>query len=197
MVRSRWVLATLTAALLALAAVPEGAEAQHCRRSRGDRDGDCRPDRRRDRDEDRDRQRGGGGVEFGVRGGYDFEEDTGLAGAQLRVPLAYQLLVSPSFDVFFEDSRTEWQANADLVLRPAGLAGVYGGIGAAFLNGDFDGSGDGETEAGFNVLLGLDGGRVGGSTVRPFAEGRWTNVEDYDAFRLALGFNVPVSGRLW
>jgi len=31
--------------------------------------------------------------------------------------------------------------------------------------------------------------------VPPFVEGRWTSVDDYDAFRLVAGFNVPISGR--
>ena len=182
MVRFRIV---MMAALLGLAAAQE-AEAQ-CRYR--DRHGECR-----ERRESRGERRGWGSpVEFGVRGGYDFEEETALAGAQLRVPLASQLLLSPSFDVFFDDARTQWQLNGDLVLRPHRLAGVYGGLGVAFLNGDFEGSGDSDTEVGLNVLVGLEGSWVGGTTVRPFAEGRWTNVDDYDVFRLSAGINVPVS----
>ena len=80
-------------------------------------------------------------AQFGVRGGYDFEEDVGSAGAQLRIPLVPQLLLVPSADVFFGDGddeggAAEWQLNGDLVLRPAGLGGLYGGAGVAFLNRD-------------------------------------------------------------
>lgn len=133
-------------------------------------------------------------VEFGVRGGFDFEEDAGTAGTQFRIPLARQLLLSPSADVLFADAATEWQVNVDALLRPTALGGVYGGAGVAFLNGDLDRSGSGETEVGANLVLGIESGRVSGTSVRPFAEGRWTTVSDYDTFRLALGINVPVSG---
>lgn len=166
----------------------------------------CERDRDRDRDRDRrDRDRRGpwrdaGPIEFGVRGGYDFEEDGGTAGAQFRIPLVRQLAIVPSADVFFDESDTEWQINADAVVRPDALAGLYFGAGAAFLNRDFDPldlDDDSETEVGFNLLVGLDGGRISGSSLRPFVEGRWTTVEEYDAFRLNVGINVPVSGRGW
>lgn len=133
-------------------------------------------------------------VEFGVRGGFDFEEDVGTAGTQFRIPLARQLLLSPSADVFFDSADTEWQVNADALLRPDALGGVYGGVGVAFLNLDLDRDGDAGTEVGANVVLGIESGRVSGTSVRPFAEGRWTHVDDYDAFRLAVGINVPISG---
>jgi len=139
-----------------------------------------------------------GPVEFGVRGGYDFEEDGGMAGAQLRVPVIRQLAIVPSADVFFDNddaAASEWQLNLDAVLRPDALAGLYLGAGVGFLNRDFvdDEAEDNETETGFNLLVGLDGGRIGSTSLRPFAEGRWTSVDDYDAFRLVAGFNVPIS----
>lgn len=134
-----------------------------------------------------------GPVEFGVRGGYDFEEEVGMAGAQVRVPLVSFLAVAPSFDVFFDESDSEWQGNADLLVRPRELSGLYGGGGAAFLRRDFDADGEEETEVGWNLLVGLDGGRIADTRLRPFAEARWSDVEDYDAFRLVAGINVPVS----
>jgi len=143
-------------------------------------------------------------AQFGVRGGYDFEEDVGSAGAQLRIPLVPQLLLVPSADVFFGDGddeggAAEWQLNGDLVLRPAGLGGLYGGVGVAFLNRDGvengdDEDDDGGTEVGYNLLVGLESGRIGGTSLRPFVEARWTAVDDYQPFRLVAGFNVPISG---
>ncbi|HEX2094739.1 MAG TPA: hypothetical protein VHG28_20210 [Longimicrobiaceae bacterium] len=140
-------------------------------------------------------------VQFGVRGGYDFEEDVGLAGAQIRIPLAPQIAVSPSADVFFGDDEdgdgTEWQLNADLLVRPYALGGLYGGIGVAFMNRDFDPDDfdeDSETEVGYNLLVGIESGPLSGSTLRPFAEARWTGIDDYIPFRLVAGFNVPISG---
>lgn len=146
---------------------------------------------RGDRHRDRDRQPASV-IEFGVRGGYDFGQDGGTAGAQLRIPLIPQLAIVPSGDVFFDDSPTEWQLNADVALRPRMLGGVYGGAGAAFVEHDFTGTGEDQTEVGYNLFVGLDGGRMLASRLRPFVEARWTGVEDYDPFRLVAGFNVPL-----
>jgi hypothetical protein len=180
-------------AMLALFAAGElSAQRERCRRS--GRVTVCERDR--DHDRRRDWRDGAGPVEFGIRGGYDFEEDVGTAGAQVRIPLIRGLAIVPSADVFFEDSPSDWQINLDAVVRPPSLAGLYFGVGAGFLSRDFedDFEEDKDTEVGLNLLAGIEGGRVGGSSLRPFAEGRWTSVEDYDAFRLAVGINVPISG---
>jgi hypothetical protein len=184
--------------MLALFAAGElSAQRERCRRYRDGRVTICERDRDRDHDRRRDWRRDAGPVEFGVRGGYDFEEDVGTAGAQVRIPLVRGLAIVPSADVFFDDSPSEWQLNLDAVVRPPSLAGLYFGVGAGFLSSDFDESDldeDTETEVGLNLLAGIEGGRVGGTTVRPFAEGRWTNIDNYEAFRLAVGINVPISG---
>jgi hypothetical protein len=197
-------------------AAADAAEAQQCRTTvvRGRRVTECKDnDRARERERDRERDKARErareavrtrtrvryareAVQFGVRGGYDFEQDVGTAGAQLRLPLAPQLTLAPSADVFFQDEGSNWQLNTDLLLRPYALGGVYGGIGVAFLNREdldrFDS--DAETEVGYNLLVGIESGRFAGSTLRPFAEARWTGVDDYNAFRLVAGFNVPISG---
>lgn len=151
---------------------------------------------RRHRDRDRDRPgwwERRGPVEFGVRAGNDFEEDVGSAGAQLRVPLVRALHLVPSGDVFFDDARVEWQVNTDVAVQPEALGGIYLGGGAAFASGDFDADGDEGVEIGYNLLVGLHAsGRLFDTSVRPFVEGRWTEVEDFDPFRLVLGINVPV-----
>jgi hypothetical protein len=134
-------------------------------------------------------------VEFGVRGGFDFDESTGSAGAQVRIPLGAPIFLVPSGDVYFNDARTQWQVNGDLLFQPRELGGIYAGVGAAFVNRDFDTPGERATRAGFNLVAGLRGARLSGTSVRPFAEGRWTQVADYRPFRLALGIDVPVSGR--
>jgi|GEM_PF-841015 len=194
---TRWPLFLLTLLLLGA----QGLDAQ-CRDSRGRRDRDCR-----DRDHDRQRSRtvvvhrtssSHAAVQFGVRGGYDFRDEVGSGGAQFRVPLVPQVALSPSADVFFGDEGPDWQLNADLLFRPHVLAGVYGGIGAALVNREVEGFRDGdrdddETEAGVNLVAGMEGGRVSGSTLRPFVELRWTLMEDDSPFRLVAGFNVPVS----
>ena len=194
---TRWPFFLLTLLLLGA----QGLDAQ-CRDSRGRRDRDCRD---RDRDRDRDRSRvvvvhrssSPTAVQFGVRGGFDFRDEVGSGGAQFRIPLVPQVALSPSADVFFGDGGPDWQLNADLLFRPHVLAGVYGGLGVAFVNREHDrfapDEGDDETEVGVNLVGGLEGGRISGSTLRPFVELRWTAVEDYSPFRLVAGFNVPVS----
>lgn len=183
----------LLVCLAVMAAVGVQDLAAQCR-TRGNRT-ECR-DRSRTWVVVRERQapRARPGPQFGVRGGYDFEEDVGSAGAQLRIPVVAQLLVVPSADVFFGDGAS-WQLNGDLALRPDDLAGVYGGVGVALLNRD-DPEGpddDRETEVGYNLFLGLESGRFRGTSVRPFVEARWTGVDDDVPFRLAAGFNVPIS----
>ncbi len=133
-------------------------------------------------------------IEFGVRGGYDFDRDTGSAGAQFRIPLVRQVAVVPSADVFFAEDGgdTDWQINADLMVKPDGFGGIYGGAGAAFLRSDFDGDNEQSFEAGYNLFVGVDGGRLFDTRLRPFAEARWSSVDNRDPFRLAVGINTPV-----
>jgi len=134
-------------------------------------------------------------VEFGVRGGYDFDDRVGSAGAHVRVPIAEPIHLVPSGDVFFDDARTQWQFNGDLLLRPRQLGGLYGGVGVAFVNRDFEFPGTRATRAGYNLVAGLRGARLSGTNVRPLVEARWTQVEGYNPFRMTAGIDVPISGR--
>lgn len=152
----------------------------------------------RDRDHDRRRHRDSfwrdrGPVELGIRGGYDFEDGQGSVGAQLRVPVVRQFALEPSFDAYLGDEGASWQANLDGLIRPRILGGLYGGGGLALLRADVDGSGA-ETNAGWNLVAGIDGGNLARSALRPFAEARWTGMDDFNGFRLVAGVNVPVSG---
>jgi hypothetical protein len=131
-------------------------------------------------------------VEFGVRGGYDFDDGVGSAGAQFRIPLVRQLPLVPSGDVYFGDSLTDWQVNVDLMAVPDELGGLYAGVGAAFVDRDFDLADDHEVRAGYNLVAGIDGRQLFDTRIRPFAEARWTHVDEYDPFRLVAGINVPV-----
>jgi hypothetical protein len=145
---------------------------------------------------DRNERHGGwsdvGPAQFGIRGGYDFGESTGVAGAQVRIPIIRQLFLAPSGDVFFDESATEWQLNADLAARPAAFGGIYAGAGAAFMKRDEGIGGDDEVEVGYNLFAGIDGGSILDTRLIPFVEARWTGVDDYDPFRLMVGFNVPL-----
>ena len=152
--------------------------------------------RRRHRHRDRDRAEwweGRGPVEFGVRAGNDFEEDVGSAGAQLRIPLVRQLLLVPSGDVFFGDARDGVAAQR----RPDGAAGAARrplrrgrrGLRAARLRPRRRRR---RWSAGYNLVLGMGGGRLLDTRVQPFAEGRWTDMDHYQPFRLVVGIDVPV-----
>lgn len=147
----------------------------------------------RDRGSDAYR-RAGGAAEFGVRGGYDFDAEVGSAGSQVRIPIIRQLLLVPSGDVFFSDgdAGADWQLNADLLARPDELGGLYVGAGAAFMREDFDGDAEEEVEVGYNLLAGMEAGALLRTRLRPFAEARWTFVEDLDPFRIVFGLNAPV-----
>jgi hypothetical protein len=145
----------------------------------------------RDGDRHRRTQRAGP-PELGVRGGYDFGDDSAMAGVQVRIPIIPQLFLLPSADVFFDDSPSEWQANLDLAVRPRALGGIYGGAGVAFLDREFTVGEDGETQVGYNIFAGLDGGQILETRLRPYVEARWSGVDDYEPFRLVVGGNVPL-----
>jgi len=179
-------------ALLAVGAVQAQAQ-DRCRRYVNGRVVVCS----RDRDEhDREYRRrwGRDAVVFGVRGGFDFEDDQASAGAQIRVPVVHQFAVAPSFDVFLGDEGANWQFNADGIIKPDMLGGLYIGGGAAVLRREFDPVEGEETKLGWNALVGIDAQRIADTSLRPFAEGRWTGVGDFSSFRLVAGFNVPISG---
>ncbi len=191
----RLILAGLAAA--ALLTIPQAAEAQR-RRPRFPRG---RPGR-------------GGYVapffpralpEFGLRGGYDFDTNSGSLGADFRLPVGRRghFALAPSGDLFFNSPGHDWQLNLDGELR-APLVGLYGGGGGALIHHVFPGTiltpGSGpiaerETRAGWNLFAGLE---PSFAPIRPFVETRWTFQGDhYSAFRLVGGLHVPIGGRAW
>ena len=142
-----------------------------------------------------------GPVQFGVRGGYSFDEEVGSAGTQFRIPIVSQFWIVPSADVFLGDSATtDWQINGDAVIAPSALGGLYGGIGAALLDHGDQPEDEGEEEDdenddprwGLNLFAGLDGGSLFEASLRPFAEARWTLLDETSPFRLSFGINVPI-----
>jgi hypothetical protein len=184
-------LLVLTVALLGASAAPSDAQRTRCWRMRDGRMVRCEHDSHRGR-----RRHVREPVELGVRGGYDFDADAGTFGGQLRIPVAGPVALVPSLDVSLDRAGPPWQANADVVVRPDRLAGLYAGVGAGFVHLEDPLDGDHDTEVGLNLLAGLDGGRLAGTRLRPFAEGRWTRIDDdRDAFRLVAGVSVPVAGR--
>lgn len=125
---------------------------------------------------------------LGPRISYHFDaEEVGL-GAQLGLPVARQLEFYPSFDVFFVDPGSLWALNADLKYRFGGEGWdwLYTGGGLNITNTSFNG--DDETDAGLNLLLGVESLR---GWVHPFAEGRLI-IGDETAFQLSGGLNFTL-----
>ncbi len=129
--------------------------------------------------------RGALGLTGGIRGGRDFENHAWSAGAQVGLPLGNQLELRPSGDYYFGDQTPfRWQLNADGIIRFGPGRSVYGGGGAAFtrvrpLS---------QTKTGYNLFFGFDIGPSGARS-KPFAEFRWTFVNNTSPFRLVVGFN--------
>jgi hypothetical protein len=131
-----------------------------------------------------------GPIEFGVRGGRDFENHAWSLGGQVRVPIGQSLELRPSGDFFFpKEGKTGRQLNADAALR-FGDGGFYAGGGLAFV----DLAESGGKKRGHNLFFGLSDRP--GKTVTSFAEFRWTFYDETSPFRLALGFNYGLA-TLW
>ena len=118
--------------------------------------------------------------QLGLRGGYDYDVGMWSAGGQARWPLgrrgSYQLV--PSGDVFFADGEADWQGNADLIFSPGRRGGFYFGFGSGYSSRAVD------SAQVFNRLVGFNLSR------RLYMEGRWTNIDGKNIFRLAVGYNI-------
>ncbi|HEX6617110.1 MAG TPA: hypothetical protein VF046_12475 [Gemmatimonadales bacterium] len=125
-----------------------------------------------------------GPISLGPRVGRDFENHAWTAGGQVSIPLGRNLEIRPSGDFFFpKHGSTGWQANGDAAIHFGQGGGLYGGGGVAFFH-----PGGGETSTGYNLFFGLSTAAPSDRS-KPFAEFRWTFVNDTSPFRLALGLN--------
>lgn len=151
------------AALLVLLVAPAPARAQHRRGGTGLLSGP---------------------VSIGARVGRDFENHAWSVGGQVSVPVGRNLELRPSGDLFFpKDGDTGWQANGDAAFHLGQGGGLYAGGGVALAH-----PGGGQTKTGYNLFFGLSTAAPH-DQLKPFAEFRWTFVNDTSPFRLALGFN--------
>jgi hypothetical protein len=124
-----------------------------------------------------------GPITIGPRVGRDFENHAWSLGGQIGVPVGKRLELRPSGDVFFpKHGDTGWQLNADAAIHLGQGGGLYAGGGVAFSH-----PGGGKTKTGYNLFFGL-GTSPPLQRLKPFAEFRWTFVNDTSPFRLALGF---------
>jgi hypothetical protein len=121
----------------------------------------------------------------GVRGGRDFENHAWSLGAQVGFRVQDRFEFRPSADYFFGDRTPfRWQANTDGAITFGPGRSIYAGGGAAFVKvRPLD-----KVKTGYNVFFGLNLARAQ-SRNRPFAEFRWTWVNDTSPFRLAVGYS--------
>jgi hypothetical protein len=124
----------------------------------------------------------------GVRGTYDFDAHIFGIGGQAELPLSRVLRFVPSGEVHLGDERG-WQANADVAIS---LLLLRAGGGLALVDDPRTGSLDDDPELGLNLFAGIQAPPRRGARLRPFAEARWTHLENHTPFRLVAGINVPL-----
>lgn len=128
-----------------------------------------------------------GPISIGARAGRDFENHAWSLGGQISIPVGSRFELRPSGDFFFPKKGDHgWQANGDAAVHLGQGGGLYAGGGVAFFH-----PGGGETHTGYNLFFGLSTAPPL-DRLKPFAEFRWTFVNDTSPFRLALGFNYAL-----
>lgn len=123
----------------------------------------------------------------GFHGGYDFDAENFSLGVQGEIPVRRFFRLAPSGDLYFGDD-TYWQLNADIIL---GIPFIHPGGGLAVADGARVKSES--TEIGYNLFIQVQPMRRRAKlALRPYAEIRWTFVNDEEIFRLALGIGIPI-----
>lgn len=117
---------------------------------------------------------------FGVRGGYNFDAEDGLIGAQLHFPLSSSIEFYPSFDYYFADGDV-LGFSGDLKFRTPGTP-LYLGGGLNLLHSS------GNSDTGFDLFAGVET-RYG--QTHPFIEGRFL-VHDNSSFQVLFGINMTL-----
>lgn len=103
-----------------------------------------------------------------------------------------------SGDYFLSEGVSQWQANADAGFRPLPTELIYGGIGLSIARRVLEPQERPGplTRPGVNLLGGIATPRQLRSSIRPYAEARWTFIRDYDRqFSLVGGINVRLGKR--
>lgn len=122
-----------------------------------------------------------------ARLGRHFGLDAWSLGAGGLIPVESTLMLAPSADYYFDDTRS-WQVNLDAMARSRGATQLSAGVGAAAAHRPFQ-HGDEmveETRIGFNVVLSLSS-RRGRAGAWPFLDARWTRVQGRASFLLVTG----------
>lgn len=126
---------------------------------------------------------------IGPHGGYNFDSEDFLVGAQLSIPIAYNFELYPSFNYYFTDPGTQLGFNGDVKYRipTASRLYVYLGGGVNLLHRSGGGL-TSESDWGGNVLGGFE--TLLGRT-HPFVEGRML-LHGNEAFQLLAGLNITL-----
>ncbi len=150
------------------------------------------------------RGRGSGGQlsarvvpEVGIRGGFDFDLEAVGIGTQVRLPAGPFAELVPSGDYYFGSDQTAWQANLDFVFRFGFRQVLYGGVGGAIAHRAFEVDNvpvlPTETKAAFNLSVGIATPRFRRARLRPYAEARWSFVNEFDTqFAIVAGMNLAL-----
>lgn len=124
---------------------------------------------------------------LGFRGGYQFDREEALIGAQVMLPLSDMVELYPSFDYYLTDGSGSMVGfNVDLKLRSVGRSALYVGGGLNMLRASGGGSAD--TDTGGNLFMGLES-RTG--AVHPFFEVRGL-LRDNSAVQIVGGLNFSL-----
>jgi hypothetical protein len=118
---------------------------------------------------------------FGIHGGYNFDLEEGLIGAQMHMPVGRSIEFYPSFDYYLVNSGSLVGFNGDLKFRSPGTPLYFGG-GLNIL------SGGGNSNTGFNLFGGFET-RYG--RTHPYVEGRGV-FQDNSSFQLLFGINITL-----
>jgi len=125
---------------------------------------------------------------LGFRGGYNFDRNDALIGAQVSLPVSRLVEAYPSFDYYLTSgSGSTVGFNLDLKLRSMGMSSVwYVGGGLNVLR--TSGGGFSNSDTGGNLFVGLES-RVG--SVHPFFEVRGL-LHDQSAVQIVGGLNFTL-----
>lgn len=118
---------------------------------------------------------------FGVHGGYNFDSDVWLIGAQLHMPVSRSIEFYPSFDCYLVNVGSLVGFNADLKFRSRGTPLYFGG-GLNVLRAS------GNSDTGFDLFGGFE---TRYERTHPYVEGRGL-FHGNSSLQLLFGLNVTL-----
>lgn len=134
----------------------------------------------------------------GVRAGWDYNAQSTVVGAQIRVPAlpSGHVEIVPNGDVSFLNGLREYQGGVDAVVVSGGRhGGAYVGGGFAWRNTIWEVGSPRETRRAPVTVAGVRSGTLGGAPFGTQLEMRWIWLDGpYKPRVLTLGINFPLWG---